>query len=139
MEFRNCIVCGEVGVLFDMDRVPGLGRLGTRRKHRDCDMYNPPVSDRTEEVKEIQWKDPTVGEGWRRPTDEEMGKAFAAFDRPEDGSQKRYADRVAKRPWLAHTFWWVVHNNIAHPLIGVLPVALAFRFHDWTSRKMHGI
>lgn len=31
--------------------------------------------------------------------------------------------------------WWVVHNCIAHPLVGLLPFAFAFRFHDWTADK----
>jgi hypothetical protein len=60
------------------------------------------------------------------------------FGAPEDGSGERYAMRRETRPWLAHTAWWLVHNCIAHPLIGVLPRRPAFRFHDWTSRKMHG-
>ena len=60
------------------------------------------------------------------------------FDRPEDGSEARYHRRRAARPWSAHTFWWVVHNAVAHPLIAVLPRTRFFRFHDWTSRKMHG-
>jgi hypothetical protein len=60
------------------------------------------------------------------------------FDGPEDGSQARYGKRRAGRPWTAHTFWWVVHNAVAHPLIAVLPIKPLFSFHDWSSRKMHG-
>jgi hypothetical protein len=62
--------------------------------------------------------------------------AAAASDfrvRDEDDTARRET-----RPWVAHTAWWLVHNCIAHPLIGVFPRRPAFRFHDWTSRKMHG-
>ena len=63
---------------------------------------------------------------------------IVGFDRPEDGSAERYAARRAVRPWSAHAFWWVVHNAVAHPLIAFVPRRLCFRFHDWTSRRMHG-
>lgn len=61
------------------------------------------------------------------------------FKQPEDGSGQRYADRRAKTPWARHTFWWVLHNAVAHPLIAFVPVRVFFRFHDWTSRRMHGL
>ena len=64
--------------------------------------------------------------------------AVVGFDRPEPGSEQRYLERSSVRPWAAHTFWWVIHNVVAHPLIGVLPLRPAFKFHDWTSYKMHG-
>jgi hypothetical protein len=60
------------------------------------------------------------------------------FGAPEDGSGDRYARRRKTRPGLLHTTWWLVHNCIAHPLIGVFPRRPAFRFHSWTSRKLHG-
>lgn len=60
------------------------------------------------------------------------------FERPEPGSRERYIARRKVRPWTAHTFWWFVHNAIAHPLIAIAPVKLFFRFHDWTSYRMHG-
>jgi hypothetical protein len=63
---------------------------------------------------------------------------IAGFDRPEDGSERRYTQRSAERPWAAHTFWWLVHNVVAHSLIAVVPRRPCFDFHDWTSRKMHG-
>lgn len=61
------------------------------------------------------------------------------FDRPEDGSRLRYIDRRKVRSWGAHTLWWVLHNAVAHPLIAFLPFTPLFRFHDWTSRRMHGL
>src|SRR5688500_5368894 len=60
------------------------------------------------------------------------------FERPEPGAHERYDQRRKTRPWTAHTFWWVVHNAVAHPLIAVIPRKPFFRFHDWTSYKMHG-
>lgn len=60
------------------------------------------------------------------------------FSEPEPGSQERYIRRKTKRPWTAHTFWWIVHNCVSHPMIGFVPLKPFFSFHDWTSRKMHG-
>lgn len=62
----------------------------------------------------------------------------AGFIEPEDGSEERYLRRRQARPWTAHTFWWIVHNAVAHPLIAFLPFRPLFQFHDWTSRRMHG-
>jgi hypothetical protein len=82
------------------------------------------------------------------------------FDRPEDGSEERFHDRVRnwengvptaipvsapkespsrRLPLAQHYAWWLVHNLIAHPMIGVAPVKVSFRFHDWTSRKLNGL
>jgi len=36
-----------------------------------------------------------------------------------------------------HHFWWFVHNCIAHPMIGVLPIKRTFDFHDYTSDKIN--
>lgn len=33
------------------------------------------------------------------------------------------------------TFWFIVHNAIAHPLL-ITNTKLADRFHDWTANKM---
>jgi hypothetical protein len=66
------------------------------------------------------------------------------FDKDEDGSETRHEERKAtfekvyeRFPQARYYFWWVIHNCISHPLIGVLPVRRAFSFHDFTSRKMH--
>jgi len=40
-------------------------------------------------------------------------------------------------PVIEHHFWWILHNNIAHLLIGLIPIKLFFDFHDWTSRKLN--
>lgn len=36
-----------------------------------------------------------------------------------------------------HHFWWLVHNCIAHPMIGFAPIKSTFRFHDYTSDKIN--
>lgn len=51
----------------------------------------------------------------------------------EDGSEQRFQDVFSKRPG-----WWVIHNILAHTLIGVMPVRPFFRFHDYTARKLRG-
>lgn len=60
-------------------------------------------------------------------------KQVRKWQHAEDGSAARYADKFRYRYG-----WWLVHNLVAHVLIGVAPVRLAFAFHDWTSRKMRG-
>ena len=88
------------------------------------------------------------------------------FEEPEDGSEIRFHSR--ERAWMGlepfdpalvsdapnpetftinprglprarHYFWWLLHNLVAHPVIGVAPVKSAFDFHDWTSRKLDGL
>ncbi len=66
------------------------------------------------------------------------------FNRDEDGSAERFYDRRDKFDTLYKTLpraryyaWWVIHNCVSHPLIGLLPIGKTFKFHDWTSRKMH--
>ena len=79
------------------------------------------------------------------PLQEEFG-----FDKPEDGSERRFIFSQAKQgikppwmkqttaPWLRHRFWWLVHNAVSHLAIAFVPTRKTFQFHDWTSRKMHG-
>lgn len=38
---------------------------------------------------------------------------------------------------LGHHFWWFVHNCIAHPMIGLVPIKKTFEFHDYTSDKIN--
>lgn len=68
-----------------------------------------------------------------------MKQQSFGFTKPEPGSQVRYDKRKSEHPWLKHTAWWFVHNCVSHVLIGVLPLKPFFDFHDWTSRKMHGL
>jgi hypothetical protein len=84
----------------------------------------------------------------------------------ENGSEERYHDRIrtwkddaairmagkyqfptkilhnefVARKLLAvvmHHGWWLIHNIIAHPLIGIAPCRATFQFHDWTSEKLN--
>lgn len=67
------------------------------------------------------------------------------FEKPEHGSEQRYRGRVAS--WarmqgepagkVKHLSWWLLHNCVAHPLIGVLPIRATFDFHDWTSERLN--
>ncbi|MBI3632061.1 MAG: hypothetical protein HY225_01275 [Candidatus Vogelbacteria bacterium] len=66
------------------------------------------------------------------------------FDRDEYGSQERFYDRIplfkkaySSFPVLRYYLWWLVHNCVSHPLIGIAPIKIFFVFHDWTSTKMH--
>jgi hypothetical protein len=89
------------------------------------------------------------------------------FDKPEDGSEDRFHERmqnwkegtpekvsvvepkveetysapkiVRRIPLVQHYFWWMIHNLVAHPMIGLLPIKVSFRFHDWTSHKLNGL
>jgi hypothetical protein len=69
-------------------------------------------------------------------------RAFSSSD--ESGSERRFhsridAFRIGKRPVFKHHLWWLVHNVVAHPLIGVVPCSATFDFHDWTSKKINGV
>ncbi len=53
------------------------------------------------------------------------------------------AELKRKRPvgfaLARHHAWWLVHNLVSHPMIGILPVKATFRFHDWTSYRLNGL
>ena len=56
----------------------------------------------------------------------------------ERGSEQRYRSRIENykqkgAPVRRHMFWWLVHNVVAHPLIGFFPTRVMFELHDWTS------
>lgn len=62
----------------------------------------------------------------------------------EDGSQLRFHERKAifvekEMPPAKHDFWWIIHNCVAHPLIGVFPTKVMFDLHDWTSRRIMAV
>lgn len=54
----------------------------------------------------------------------------------DKGAQLRYKERQKKISFIKLSPWWVLHNCVAHPLIGVLPFKPLFQFHDWTARKI---
>ena len=71
---------------------------------------------------------------------------FEHLDRDdhEDGSEERFRARLVAHDGTygsrrRHHVWWFVHNCIAHPLIGVCPIRLFFRFHDYTARRINAV
>lgn len=40
-------------------------------------------------------------------------------------------------PWVRHQGWWVLHNCVSHPLLGVRPSKRTVWFHDWTSQHLN--
>jgi DNA-directed RNA polymerase subunit RPC12/RpoP len=129
MHWEPCAGCGEDTIIFDLTR--------TKRGY-----FCKKCQDKV--IEEIA-KDPKIQEAARvfaesrpdstakHPLQQEFG-----FDKPEDGSEHRYRVRQTQVPWVKHIFYWWLHNVVAHSLIGIAPRRTFFRFHDWTSRKMHG-
>lgn len=146
----DCHVCGATAPLFQAEGwlrslddkwlCPGKHNAAVGRASWETSVIEPDDVDTAPPEENPPWTntpplpDPPVARLGERAPPEVLG-----FDRPEDGSEKRYRERRTKRPWGAHTFWWVVHNAVAHPLIAVFPKRRFFQFHDWTSRKMHGV
>jgi hypothetical protein len=150
MDFRNCAVCGKMNMAWDMIRdqsgllICPVGECALPMIEKIAkDLQNDPAA--IEGIKKFAEANGgtfsakiTIDDELRQvqphPLQEEFG-----FQQPEDGSEERYKKRQLDVPWAKHQFWWFVHNNIAHPLIGVLPIRVFFRFHDYTSRRMHGV
>jgi hypothetical protein len=60
------------------------------------------------------------------------------------GSEARYYAR--KKKWeqevsllsqLRHHGWWLLHNAVSHPWLGVAPSLSAIWFHDYTSMRLN--
>jgi len=136
---RICVLCGKEGFVPNMVRMTGSdGKSiggGWRCKDGECALPKSPPKPEFpfDRVPLRVVKDETPPAPVAHPIQQEFG-----FKKPEDGSGQRYADRRAKTPWAKHTFWWVVHNAVAHMLIAFVPIRPFFKFHDWTSRRMHG-
>lgn len=61
----------------------------------------------------------------------------------EAGAEDRFHKRTdlfkqENKPLYKHHVWWLIHNCVAHPLIGIIPNKWTFDFHDWTSTKING-
>lgn len=61
-----------------------------------------------------------------------------------DTSEARYHRRRAawcKRhsvlPLVRHHVWWLLHNLVTHPLLGLVPWSGFILFHDWTSQHLN--
>lgn len=61
----------------------------------------------------------------------EQGQEILEEKIAEDGETMYFAR-------VHHYGWWVLHNCVAHPLMGFLPFKIFFDFHDWTSEKLDG-
>lgn len=149
MEFRECMLCGQEGVIYAMDKMHDVSGnvMGWVCRPGKCLLPKSPPIDEDDDDEIPPWEQvrlnvrntPEQQARFKKeldaanPLQEEFG-----FKKPEDGSEKRYDDRRARTPWARHTFWWWLHNAVAHPLIAFVPVRFFFRFHDWTSRRMHG-
>jgi hypothetical protein len=81
------------------------------------------------------------GEEWRladdiRELNLESGLSAIQAARQALDATGREPPRLGR---VRHHFWWMIHNLVAHPAIGLFPTRAAFGFHDWTSRKMNGL
>ena len=38
---------------------------------------------------------------------------------------------------IRHVLWWLLHNCVAHPMLGMVPGAPTVRFHDWSSDRLN--
>ena len=51
--------------------------------------------------------------------------------------QKLWKDRHRVAPTVRHHAWWLLHNLIAHPVLGLRPSPRVVWFHDWTSQHLN--
>lgn len=78
------------------------------------------------------------------PEEEMLDEAFPIYSSSnETGAEERFEKRKEvfkqeEEPIYKHHVWWLIHNCIAHPLIGIFPCKKTFDFHDWTSIKING-
>lgn len=135
MTFVKCEICSGQEIIWDMTKTStgyvharcptGSSADITPLRHRKT-THDESAADAVETA--------TAIEARRKSAPFEV----VGFDQPEEGSKDRYDKRRAEQPWAKHRFWWLVHNTVSHPLIGLVPWRPMFRFHDWTSKKMHG-
>lgn len=62
-----------------------------------------------------------------------MGGAGARYHR----RIKVWRDQGRISPRLRHHFWWLLHNLLSHPLLGVYPFLWCIWLHDWTSMHLN--
>ena len=146
MTFKNCVACGAQRIVWDLDK-QGRCEGGCIARSRISGEANATVSagvpSRTY-AREAALSALQTGLGIAQQKTEAFADSLVdvihkhGFDKPEDGSENRYDERRERQPAARHTFWWLLHNCVAHPLIGIVPKRFAFEFHDWTSRKLHG-
>lgn len=49
----------------------------------------------------------------------------------------RWCQRHKVLPLARHQVWWLLHNCVAHPWLGVSPSPRALWFHDFTSKRLN--
>jgi len=64
----------------------------------------------------------------------------------DNGAHQRYKYRTVlyqtdgrKRPRLRHHFYWLLHNCVAHPILGVFINRHAVEFHELTSKWLNKV
>ncbi len=67
---------------------------------------------------------------------------FPMYEDDAGTSQERYWARIKRfkllgRPVKEHHLWWLIHNCVAHPMVGLVPKGYAVRFHDYSSDKLN--
>jgi hypothetical protein len=144
MHWEPCAGCGSDTIIFDLTKTKrGYFCKQCQEKVIDEIAKDPAIQAAVIEFNKAREQ----RDAEKHPLQKEFG-----FDKPEDGSERRFVHSAVKNgqsmpwqdqkvtvPWVKFRFWWWVHNVVAHSLIGVLPRRTFFRFHDYTSRKMHGI
>jgi hypothetical protein len=144
MHWEPCAGCGADTIIFDLTRTKrGYFCKACQDKVIDEIAKDPAIQEAARQFAEAREKSETK----KHPLQREFG-----FDKPEDGSERRFVFDAVKNgeampgtaqkvtvPWVKYRLWWFVHNAVAHPLIAVAPRRIFFRFHDYTSRRMHGL
>jgi hypothetical protein len=54
-----------------------------------------------------------------------------------DHRRRRWARRHRLLPGVRHHAWWLLHNCISHPWLGIVPSPRAIWFHDFTSQHLN--
>jgi len=125
MHWEPCEVCNKDIIIFDLEPTA----TGYRHKDKYKDDCQPLATQFTLSPQRVEQLSKHV-----------LQQQFG-FDKPEDGSERRFTSSVKQTavvPWIKFRMWWLIHNAVAHPLIAVAPRKTFFKFHDYTSRRMHG-
>lgn len=63
---------------------------------------------------------------------------------PKEGSAHRYRERIEKfkadgkaLPQVRHYLFWLLHNLVAHPILGLVPTQVTVDFHEVTSKWLN--
>jgi hypothetical protein len=51
--------------------------------------------------------------------------------------QMIWKERHRVLPLTRHHAWWLLHNMVSHPILGVWPSKRAIWFHDYTSQHLN--